>query len=68
MNEDYVVICGNCGGEDLEHRVEECEVCGKDVCRHCTAGRIIDDEACCDHHANVHKGECCVEVNGVEEI
>ena len=66
--EDYVVTCPNCGGEDLEHRMTKCDECEKDVCSNCTAGSTVGDECCGDHPADVHRGECCIAVNGVETI
>lgn len=68
MREDYVVYCDYCNGEDLEHRLTKCDACGKEVCSNCTAGVAIGDDCCGDHPCDVHKGQCCVEVNGVEAI
>lgn len=47
MPEDYAVTCGNCGGDALEHQINKCEVCQKDVCLHC-AGCTWNDQGCCD--------------------
>jgi hypothetical protein len=68
MDEDYVVTCGNCGGESLEHQITPCEECKKDVCLNCAAfaWHNPDDCICAEHPADVHKGDCYIAINGNE--
>lgn len=66
MREDYIVTCGHCGSESVEHLIQECEVCKKDVCLICT-GFVWDnpDCSCSKHPANIHFGKCWAAVNGM---